>query len=53
MFEYNMSLTMAKEYLKARKGAEEKNMPPQEYLVKLVNEQFGLMHPVTKVFTTL
>lgn len=52
MFEYNMSEQMARELLRSRKGAE-KNMPPQEYLVKVVNEQFNLRLPVTKVFTTL
>lgn len=52
MFEYNMSKEMATELLKARKGTD-KNMNPQDYLVKIVNEQFGLRLPVTKVFTTL
>ena len=52
MFEYNMSKEMATELLKARKGAD-KNMNPQDYLVKVVNEQFCLRLPVTKVFTTL
>ena len=52
MFEYNMSKEMAIELLKNRKG-DEKNMNPQDYFVKIVNEQFGLRLPVTKVFTTL
>lgn len=52
MFEYNMSSTMAKALLKERKDREKK-MPPQEYLVQVVNEQFGLMYPVIKVSTTL
>ena len=52
MFEYNMSKEMAIELLKTRKGTD-KNMNPQDYLVKIVNEQFGLRLPVTKVFTTL
>jgi hypothetical protein len=47
-----MSKEMAAELLKNRKGTD-KNMNPQDYLVKVVNEQFGLRLPVTKVFTTL
>lgn len=52
MFEYNMSEVMAKDLLKNRKG-EEAKMNPQDYLVKYVNSEFCLLHPVTKVFTTL
>lgn len=52
MFEYNMSKEMAMELLKSRKG-DEKKKDNQEYLVKVVNEQFGLRLPVTKVFITL
>ena len=52
MFEYNMSKEMAMELLKNRKG-DEKNKDNQEYHVKVVNEQFSLRLPVTKVFTTL
>ena len=52
MFEYNMSKEMAAELLKTRKGTD-KNMNPQDYLLKVVNEQFGLRLPVTKVYTTL
>ena len=52
MFEYNMTKEMAMELLKSRKG-DEKKKDNQEYLVKVVNEQFGLRLPVTKVFTTL
>ena len=52
MFEYNMSKEMATELLNSRKGTD-KNMNPQDYLVKVVNEQFCLRLPVTKVFTTL
>lgn len=52
MFEYNMSKEMAIELLKNRKG-DEKKKDNQEYLIKVVNEQFGLRLPVTKVFTTL
>ena len=52
MFEYNMSKEMAMELLKSRKG-DEKKKDNQEYLVNVVNEQFGLRLPVTKVFTSL
>lgn len=52
MFEYNMSKQMADELLKERKGSD-KNIDPQEYLIKYVNEQFTLRLPVTKVYTTL
>lgn len=52
MFEYNMTAEMAKDLLSVRKGTE-KNMSAQDYLVKVVNEQFGLRLPVTKVHTTL
>jgi hypothetical protein len=52
MFEYNMSKTMATELLKNRKGSE-KNMDPQAFLVKYVNEQMCLRLPVSKVYTTL
>lgn len=40
--EYTMSKTMAQELLKSRK-AEEKKMKPNDYLCKVINEQFGLM----------
>ena len=43
---------MAMELLKNRKG-DEKKADNQAYLVKVVNEQFGLRLPVTKVYTTL
>lgn len=52
MFEYNMSKLMAMELLKDRKG-NDKKLEPQKYLVKVVNEAFGLRLPVTKVYTTL
>ena len=48
MFEYKMSKLMANEALNNRKG-EEKKMKPQDYLIKYVNEQFGLRLPVVKV----
>ena len=47
-----MSAEMAKDLLSTRKGTD-KNMDPQAYLLKVVNEQFGLRLPVTKVYTTL
>lgn len=40
--EYKMPKAMAAEYLKDRRG-EEKKMRPNDYLVKIVNEQFGLL----------
>lgn len=48
MFEYKMSETMKKELLKVRKGADKK-ADKQNYLCKVVNEEFGLLHPVTRV----
>ena len=39
--EYKMPDQMARELLKARKGDEVK-MHPNDYLCKIVNEQFGL-----------
>ena len=52
MFEYNMSKEMAMELLKNRKG-DEKKKDNQEYLVMILNQQFGLRLPVTKVYITL
>lgn len=51
-FEYVMSETLAKELLKDRKG-DEKKMDNQKYLIKIVNEQFGIMGTCFKVSTTL
>ena len=48
--EYEMTKTMAKELLNERKGAE-RNMHPQEYLCKVVNETFGLKGHCTHVTT--
>lgn len=48
--EYKMPWAMAKEILNTRKGLE-KNMPPQEFLVKYVNEELGLLHNCVKVIT--
>lgn len=46
--EYQMPKKFADELLKARKGSD-KNMHPQEYLVKYVNEECGLLYNCTKV----
>ena len=48
--EYQMPAQMAKEILNARKGME-KNMRPQEFLVKYVNEECGLLYNCVKVTT--
>lgn len=50
--EYNMTKEMAEDLLKTRKG-EDKKMDNQEYLCKVVNEQFGLMYECVKVNTSL
>ena len=46
--EYIMPASVAEYYLKIRKG-EEKNLPKETYLIKVVNEEFGLMYECTKV----
>lgn len=43
--EYSMSKEMAKKYLKNCP----KNIRPQEFLCKIVNEQFGLKEPCIRV----
>lgn len=48
--EYEMPKLMAKEILNERKGAD-KNMHPQAYLCKVVNETFGLKGNCVKVTT--
>ena len=48
--EYQMPKKFADELLKARKG-QEKNMHPQDFLVKYVNDECGLLHNCTKVTT--
>lgn len=48
--EYQMPKKFADELLKARKGSD-KNMRPQDYLVKYVNEECGLLYNCTKVTT--
>ena len=50
--EYRMSPELAKELLKARKGADLK-MRPQDYLCKYVNEECGLKGHCVLVTTTL
>ena len=46
--EYQMTKEMANELLKARKGAD-KNLRPQDYLIKHINEEFGLLYNCVKV----
>ena len=46
--EYKMPRAMAKEYLKNRSGDDLK-MRPNDYLVKVVNENFGLLHKCVRV----
>ena len=46
--EYIMNSLMADEILKTRKG-DDKKMRPQDYLVKYVNEDCGLLRNCTKV----
>lgn len=46
--EYKMPKAIADEFLKTRKG-EDKNMNPQDYLIKCVNEEYGLLHNCVKV----
>lgn len=48
--EYEMPKALAKELLATRKG-EERNMHPQAFLCKVVNEEFGLLGNCTKVTT--
>lgn len=49
--EYVMPKEMAKQILNERNGAE-KNMHPQEFLKKVVNETFGIKGNCVKVTTT-
>ena len=46
--EYQMARDMANELLSSRKGAD-KNMQPQDFLIKYVNEECGLMYNCTRV----
>ena len=49
-FEYQMPHEFASEILKNRKG-QERNMRPQDFLVKYVNEECGLLYNCTRVIT--
>lgn len=49
-FEYKMPKEMADAYLKARKG-NDKKMRPNDYLVKVVNEEFNLLYKCVRVIT--
>ena len=46
--EYKMPKALANEYLKTRKG-DDRNLPPQKYLVQIVNEEFGLKENCVRV----
>ena len=46
--EYKMPESMAKDYLKARAG-DEKKMNANEYLCKIVDEEFGLLGKCVRV----
>ena len=48
--EYQMPQAMADTLLKERKG-QEKNMRPQDYLVKYINEQGGVLYNCVRVTT--
>lgn len=47
---YQMPEKMAKEYLANRKGQDAK-MNPNDYLIKVVNEQYGLLYNCVRVET--
>lgn len=49
--EYKMPVKMAQALLKARKGEMDKKMRPKDYLVKVVNEDFGLLYHCDNVIT--
>ena len=49
-FEYKMTPELVQTYLKMRKG-KEKTMDPQEYLCKIVNEEYGIKGTCSKVLT--
>lgn len=48
IIEYKMPEEVVKQYLKMR-NAEEKKMTPNEYLCKIVNEQYGLLGKCVRV----
>lgn len=50
--EYEMNKEMAKQILATRKGAEQ-NIPAQQFLCQVVNEEFGLKGYCTRVHTTI
>lgn len=49
-FEYKMSEQLVQTYLKMRKG-KDKTADPQEYLCKIINEEYGIKGNCTKVLT--
>ena len=46
--EYEMNSQLAKSILDTRKGTE-RNMPPQQFLCQIVNEEFGIKGNCIKV----
>lgn len=48
--EYEMPKQMAKQLIAERKG-NDRNMRPQDYLCKVVNEDFGILGNCVKVTT--
>ena len=48
--EYEMNKEMAKQILATRKGTDQ-NMHPQDFLCKVVNEEFGLKGYCVRVLT--
>ena len=48
--EYKMPIITAKSLLKSRNSIEEK-MHPNDFLCKIVNEQYGILGRCTKVIT--
>ena len=48
--EYKMPVKMAQALIKSRKG-EDTKMRPKDYLVKVVNEDFGLLYHCDNVIT--
>ena len=49
--EYEMSKEMAKQILATRKGVDQ-NVHPQEFLCRVVNEDFGIKGNCVRVLTT-
>ena len=47
-FEYKMSGQLVQTYLKMRKG-KDKTADPQEYLCKIVNEEYGIKGTISRV----